>query len=269
MRQFLRSAAVALNNRGYHASGTVMVRPSRRATLRESLVIFTSATRSSAVSAKMPMPGLQEFRFVFGDQFLNPPQFLGRKPRSQLLSISSVPGQSGLPGFLQYTAATYCSIAIYRFTCAAWHQDLALGRRDLAWPAAPSAARRPRPRGRPCRRCPGPRCAAETACRLAQLPLSAGGPDLGSHRPTRSCDRPWLAGPPVPGAAPTPRTSRRRDHGSFRRICDRSAGFATATWTSGTKLPPSRAACTATPPRPHPDPLWSGAPTCRRSEPPP
>src|SRR5271157_201331 len=81
MRQFLRSAAVALNNRGYHASGTVMVRPSRRATLRESLVIFTSATRSSAVSAKMPMPGLQEFRFMFGDQFLNPPQFLGRKPK--------------------------------------------------------------------------------------------------------------------------------------------------------------------------------------------
>ena len=168
-----------------------------------------------------------------------------------------------------YTGATYCGVAIYRFACAAWHQDLDPSRRDLAWPAAPSAARRPRPRGRPCRRCPGPRCAAETACRLAQLPPSAGGPDLGSHRPTRSCDRPWLAGPPVPGAAPTPRTSRRRDHGSFRRICDRSAESATATWTNGTKPPPSRAACTATPPRPHPDPRWSGAPTCRRSEPPP
>ena len=35
-------------------------------------------------------------------------------------------------GFLQYTATTYCSTAIYRFACAAWHQDLALGRRDLA-----------------------------------------------------------------------------------------------------------------------------------------
>ena len=111
-------------------------------------------------------------------------------------------GSAGQAGFLQYAAATYCSTAIYRFACAAWHQDLALGRRDLAWPTAPSAARRPRPRGRLCRRCPGPRCAAETACRLAQLPPSAGSPDLGSHRPTRSCDRPWLAGPPVPGAAP-------------------------------------------------------------------
>src|SRR5271157_3725032 len=78
--QYLHSVRVR-NKRGYHASGTVMVRPSRRATLRESLVNFTSATRSSAVSAKMPMPGLQEFRFMFGDQFLNPPQFLGRKPK--------------------------------------------------------------------------------------------------------------------------------------------------------------------------------------------
>src|SRR5208337_4414978 len=80
MRQFFRWAAVALNKRGYQASGTVMVRPSRRATLRVSLVNFTSATRSSAASAKMPMPSLQECRFMFGDQFLNPPQLLGREP---------------------------------------------------------------------------------------------------------------------------------------------------------------------------------------------
>jgi Rhodopirellula transposase DDE domain len=46
--------------------------------------------------------------------------------------------------FRQYTVATYCSVAICRFTCAAWHQDLAPRRQDLAWPAAPWAARRRR-----------------------------------------------------------------------------------------------------------------------------
>ena len=80
MCQFFRWAAVALNKRGYQASGTVMVRPSRRATLRVSLVNFTSATRSSAASAKMPMPSLQECRFMCGDQFLNPPHLPGREP---------------------------------------------------------------------------------------------------------------------------------------------------------------------------------------------
>src|SRR3989442_14016828 len=80
MRQFFRWATVALNRRGYQASGTVMVRPSRRATLRVSLVNFTSLTRSSAASAKMPMPSLQECRFMFGEQFLKPPQLLRREP---------------------------------------------------------------------------------------------------------------------------------------------------------------------------------------------
>src|SRR6476660_2819214 len=79
MRQFFRWAAVALNKRGYQASGTVMVRPSRRETLKVSFVNVTSVTRSSAVSAKMPMPGLQECRLMLNHQFLKPPQFLGRE----------------------------------------------------------------------------------------------------------------------------------------------------------------------------------------------
>ena len=78
------------------------------------------------------------------------PRDLGlRNPRRVRLSHSRISGRGNGPftplrsitDLRQYTAATYCSIAIYRFTCAAWHQDLALGRRDLAWPAAPSAAR--------------------------------------------------------------------------------------------------------------------------------
>ena len=44
----------------------------------------------------------------------------------------SRPPRESLTGFLRYTATTYCSAAIYRFTCAAWHQDLALGWWDLA-----------------------------------------------------------------------------------------------------------------------------------------
>src|SRR5438105_11639742 len=57
-----------------------MVRPSRRLTLSELFVNFTSVTRSSAAGAKMPMPSLQECRLMFGHQFLNPPQLLGGEP---------------------------------------------------------------------------------------------------------------------------------------------------------------------------------------------
>src|SRR5438067_12872253 len=54
-----------------------MVRPSHRATLKVSFVNFTFVTRSSAVSAKMPMPSLQECRLMLNHQFLKPPQLLG------------------------------------------------------------------------------------------------------------------------------------------------------------------------------------------------
>ena len=46
-----------------------------------SFVNFTSVTRSSAVSAKMPMPSLQKFRLMLNYQFLKPPQFLGRETK--------------------------------------------------------------------------------------------------------------------------------------------------------------------------------------------
>src|SRR5438876_5986984 len=56
-----------------------MVRPSRRDTLKVSFVNFTPVTRSSAVSAKMPMPGLQECRLMLNHSFLKPPLLLGRE----------------------------------------------------------------------------------------------------------------------------------------------------------------------------------------------
>jgi hypothetical protein len=56
-----------------------MVRPSLSPTLKVSFVNFTSVTRSSAVSAKMPMPSLQECCLMLNRQFLKPPQLLGRE----------------------------------------------------------------------------------------------------------------------------------------------------------------------------------------------
>jgi len=51
---------VAFSSVGYHISGTVIVRPSFSATLRLESVNETSAALSSAPSAKIPMPSLQE-----------------------------------------------------------------------------------------------------------------------------------------------------------------------------------------------------------------
>src|SRR5262249_24734119 len=48
-------------------------------TTKVSLVKRTSPTRSSALSAKMPMPCLQQTRLIFCHQLLNPPQFFGGK----------------------------------------------------------------------------------------------------------------------------------------------------------------------------------------------
>src|ERR1019366_3808774 len=56
-----------------------MVRPSPSPTLNVSFVIFTSVTRSSAVSAKMPMPSLQKHRLMLTYQFIKPTQLLGRE----------------------------------------------------------------------------------------------------------------------------------------------------------------------------------------------
>src|ERR1700677_4363978 len=78
--QFFRSAAVAFKSRGYQARGTVIVRPSPSPTLKVSLVTLTWVTRSSALSAKMPMPRLQQCSLMLSHDSLKPPQFLGREP---------------------------------------------------------------------------------------------------------------------------------------------------------------------------------------------
>ena len=56
-----------------------MVRPSRKLTLKVSFVIFKSVTRSSAASAKIPIPSLQECRLMLNYEFLKPPQLMRRE----------------------------------------------------------------------------------------------------------------------------------------------------------------------------------------------
>ena len=62
--QLFSCSCEACRSRGYHVSGTVMVRPSFNATLSESAVKLTPATLSSAFSAKIPIPRLNESTLI-------------------------------------------------------------------------------------------------------------------------------------------------------------------------------------------------------------
>ena len=54
--------------------GPVIVRPSIRSTHSESVAILTSFTRSSALTAKMPIPCLQKGTLMFGHYALQSPK---------------------------------------------------------------------------------------------------------------------------------------------------------------------------------------------------
>jgi hypothetical protein len=58
--QLLRCKGVARRSRGYHASGTEIILPSSKSTDRRSSVKTTFLTRSSALSAKMLIPGIYQ-----------------------------------------------------------------------------------------------------------------------------------------------------------------------------------------------------------------
>src|SRR5438270_66810 len=62
--QFILCSGVASSSLGYQVRGTEIVRPSFRDTLKAESVNETSATLSSAPSAKIPMPSLQELLLV-------------------------------------------------------------------------------------------------------------------------------------------------------------------------------------------------------------
>lgn len=79
--QLARCAGVACRRRGYHAKGTMIVRPSNRSTLSESSVTRTSFTRSPALGSEVFMPGLQKHLLMLNYQRLDPTEFLGTRTK--------------------------------------------------------------------------------------------------------------------------------------------------------------------------------------------
>src|ERR1035437_6840468 len=101
-------------------------------------------------------------------------------------------------------------------------------------------------------------------CRRSRPPYQLGCPDPGSRRPIPASTPCEPDGLPVPCVTVTPETSRTRARESFRRTCERSAGYPTAISSSGRHPPPSTVVCTSAPPHAKGDPCSSSAPTCRR-----
>ena len=73
--QFALCRGVAWSSRGYHASGTIIVRPSRRSTRSESLVHRTSLTRSPGCTSIFFIPPLKQFGLMSSQYSLDFAQF--------------------------------------------------------------------------------------------------------------------------------------------------------------------------------------------------
>src|SRR6266542_2528561 len=80
-RQFARCAGVAESRRGYHTSGTEIVRPSRRSTTSTSSVNRTSLTRSPGLLSEVLIPGLHKNRLMLGNKPLNAAQLDRVEPK--------------------------------------------------------------------------------------------------------------------------------------------------------------------------------------------
>ena len=81
-----------------------------------------------------------------------------------------------------------------------------------------------------------------------------GYPDPGSRQPIPASTPCAPIGLPVPCATAAQGTSKIHARESFRRTCERSAGYPTAISSSGRHLPPSTIARTSAPPRAPADP---------------
>jgi hypothetical protein len=79
--QWLRCSTEACRSFGYQVRGTLMLRPSISETQSESEVKLTFETRSSAVSAKIPIPSLQELLLMLFYNCFNPTKFSGVKSK--------------------------------------------------------------------------------------------------------------------------------------------------------------------------------------------
>src|ERR1019366_5162752 len=160
---------------------------------------------------------------------------------------------------LHHNDASSAVVKTLRIKLVAWHYAQRLLPRWSVRLVGLSGATRLLRLGTPCHTCPGPRSVAGTASGPAPLPPSAIDPGPRSHRPIPTCARDPPTEIATPDGAPTPGTNRTHGLESSRHTCGKSAGSATGTCTTGTSAPPSRVACTATPPRPSPDRGWCGA----------
>src|SRR5512143_2263678 len=105
--QLALCSGLACRRRGYHTSGTVIVRPSSKSTLRLSSEKRTSRTASPALSSEVLIPAFQQDITVFGNQPLDHTQLsrgktkiasqgdglepeLGRKPVSVNMNVGGL-----------------------------------------------------------------------------------------------------------------------------------------------------------------------------------
>src|SRR6266511_2901753 len=79
--QFARCVGVADSRRGYHTSGTEIVRPSRRSTTRASSVNDTLLTRSPGLTSEVLIPRLHQPGLVLRHQPQNSAQFDRVEPK--------------------------------------------------------------------------------------------------------------------------------------------------------------------------------------------
>src|SRR5688572_2483706 len=80
-RQFARCEGVAASRRGYHTSGTEIVRPSRRSTTRVSSVKRTLLTRSPGLTSEVRIPRLQQLGLALSHQSVNTAQLDRAEPK--------------------------------------------------------------------------------------------------------------------------------------------------------------------------------------------
>jgi hypothetical protein len=88
IRRSRRCSSVACKSLGYHASGTIIVRPSARWTISSSPIADTSMARGTCSTAEEVIPSLDEFYLMFDDEPFDPPK----------LTISDSPGLRQLHG---------------------------------------------------------------------------------------------------------------------------------------------------------------------------
>src|SRR4051812_40844986 len=80
IRNSWRCSGVACSSLGYHASGTMIVRPSARWTISSSAVVVTSLARGTFSMAEEVIPRLDEFYLMLDDQLFDSAELMVGNP---------------------------------------------------------------------------------------------------------------------------------------------------------------------------------------------